>query len=184
MEVFRNWPRNNWQTLLNMYYSTWIISIFCHITNSSKWRFVFWSSAGKNNYIISSVQRHMISFWSLQLRMLLSHIQNETQRLPQKPSCLSDAAFCNTGQLRWMLLYVLCDHAERVWLFITPTHFYSVVSLSIRQGLSCCTLDSHWVESWKEEICRHNANYIIIFLPSLSDRKNSWRAWIVLRIPF
>lgn len=67
----------------------------------------------------------------------------------------------------------------------TPTaHFYSIVSLSIRGGLSCCTADSHWVVPWKEKICRHNANHIIIFLPSQSDRKNSWRAWIVLRIPF
>lgn len=136
----------------------------------------------QSNCLISSLQSHLISFWSLQL--LLSHIQNETQRLPQKPSCLSDAAFCNTGQLRWMLLYVLCDHAERVWLlfFFLPATFL-LYSLII-SGLRCCTLDSHWVEPWKKEICRHNANHIIIFLPSLSDRKNSWRAWIVLRIPF
>lgn len=68
--------------------------------------------------------------------------------------------------------------------FFSPAHFYSIVSLFIRRGLSFRTVDSHWVEPWKEEICRHNANHIIIFLPSLSDRKNSWRAWIVLRIPF
>lgn len=40
---------------------------------------------------------------SLPLWVLLSHLQNETQRLHQKPSCLSDAACCNVGQLRWML---------------------------------------------------------------------------------
>ena len=54
----------------------------------------------------------------------------------------------------------------------------------MKRGLSCCTVDSHWAEPWKEEICRHNANHIIIFLPSQSDRKNCWRAWIVLRILF
>lgn len=62
-------------------------------------------------------------------------------------------------------------------------HTFLFHSLIIYQE-SCCTVDSHWVEPWKEEICRHNASHIIIFLPSLSDRKNSWRAWIVLRIPF
>lgn len=67
--------------------------------------------------------------------------------------------------------------------FFFCAHFYSIGSLSIRRGLSCCTVDSHWVEPWIEGVCGNNANHII-FLPSLSDRKNSWRAWIVLRILF
>lgn len=49
------------------------------------------------------LRSNLISFWSLQLWMLLSQLQNETQRLHQKPSCMSDAAYCNTSQLRWTL---------------------------------------------------------------------------------
>lgn len=146
-----------------------------------KWEITLWSCAEKSNWAASSLRSHLISFWSLQLWMLLSQLQNETQRLHQKPSCLSDAASCNTGQLRWMLRPLRSCWKRLAFFF---SHFYSIVSLSIRRRLSCCTVDSHWVEPWKEEICRHNANHIIIFLPSLSDRKNSWRAWIVLRIPF
>lgn len=70
-----------------------------------------------------------------------------------------------------------------LWPSPDPTRFDSIIALSIR-WLSCCMADSHWLELHKVKICRHNPNQIIILLPSSSDRKNSWRAWIALRIPF
>lgn len=113
--------------------------------------------------------------------MLLSQLQNGTQRFHQKPSHLSDAVCCKTSQLRWIVCLLQSNWTRLAFFFCA--HFYSIGSLSIRRGLSCCTVDSHWVEPWIEGVCGNNANHII-FLPSLSDRKNSWRAWIVLRILF
>ena len=77
----------------------------------------------KSNLAASSLQSHLITFWSLQLWMLLSQLQNETPRLHQKPSCLSDAAYCNTGQLRWMLR-PLRSCWKRLAFFFLCTFFF------------------------------------------------------------
>lgn len=83
---------------------------------------------------------------------------------------------CNSSQLRW----IACPQTERDGLVSPHTSlFYRL----IKYQKSCCTVDSHWDEARMEEICRNNANHII-FLPSLSDSKNSWRAWMVLKILF
>ena len=143
----------------------------------------------KSNLAASFLQSHLITFWSLQLWMLLSQLQNETQRLHQKPSCLSDAAYCNTGQLRWMLR-PLRSCWKRLALFFFSVHIFLFIFFSplchylSEEGWAVTQLTATGSNHEKEELCRHNANHIIIFLLSLSDRKNSWRAWIVLRIPF
>lgn len=86
----------------------------------------------KSNLAASSLQSHLITFWSPQLWMLLSQLQNETQRLHQKPSCLSDAAYCNTGQLRWMLR-PLRSCWKRLAFFFFSAHFFLLHSVIIYQ---------------------------------------------------
>lgn len=123
------------------------------------------------NWAPSSLCSHFVSVWSQQLWMLVSKLQNKTQRLKTKPLSLSDAASRTTGQLKWLLCPL-----RSCFLFSTP--FYSIVSLSSRRGLSCCTVDSHWVEPWKEEICRHKANHISMYLQCPSEEQLKGINWV------
>lgn len=76
--------------------------------------------------------------------------------------------------------YVLGDHAESNWLLPRTFSFHSFIIYQKWAELLHC-----WQALGQNaKTCRHNVNHIIIFLPSLPDRRNSWRAWIVLRIPF
>lgn len=124
------WSKSSQFSLNYMHYFTCIFYILCHIINTfmnralkRKWKIIFWSCAEKSNWTASSFRSHLISFWSPQLWVLLSQLQNGIQRLKdQKPSCLSDAAYCNTGHLRW-ILRLQRSWKKRLALFFS-THIF------------------------------------------------------------
>lgn len=95
--------------------------------------------------------------------------------------CLSDAASCKSGPLRWMLCPLWCWW--KVFFFSFSCLFFCLqfhyLSAPGRVAAHLTAIGPNY-----EKICRQSVSHIIIFHPSQSDRKNSWRAWIVLRIPF
>lgn len=123
-----------------------------------------------------------ISFWSLQQWMELS------QKRKSGGCLLSDAAACKSGQLRWMLRPRLWRWWKVLFLFVFSFLFFASFSdsLHFRYLSAPGRVVSHSTATGLdyEKICRQSVSHIIIFLPSPLDRKNSWRAQIVLRIPF
>lgn len=130
----------------------------------------------------SSLRSHLISFWSPQLWMLLSHLQNETQRLHQKPSCLSDAAYCNTGQLRWMSRPLRSCWKRLAFfslhIFIPYSHYLS------EEGWVCAQLTATGSNHEKKRYVDIMPTILLFFSHLCPTEKNSWRAWIVLKILF
>lgn len=81
---------------------------------------------------------------------------------------------------------LFCDVDENCCCYCCPfLCFFSVEStLWLSTSAGRVVLHRTATRLNSEQTCRQSVSYIIIFLPSPLDGKNSWRAQIVLRIPF
>lgn len=126
--------RNKKVSLNPVHYFTYILYILCLITNAHKCL----KEKKMEDHFVKLCRKRAIwlpvlseatglSFWSPQLWTLLSHLQNETQRLHQKPSCLSDAGYCNTGQLKMDVTYSAIIIVKVIGFFSPHISYHSLI---------------------------------------------------------
>lgn len=179
-----------------MHYFTCLLYFYSHHRclyeygfEKGKWTIVFWSGAEKEQ---SGSQFPPKSFDNLLIAATLNVTFTVTKWNTKTPPEAIMSEWCSLLQHRSAKMDVTSSAImlKKIGPFFFSVHIFLFIFFSplchylSEEGWAVTQLTATGSNHEKEELCRHNANHIIIFLLSLSDRKNSWRAWIVLRIPF